>query len=122
VARRWDAFVDTFTYLFSIEGAVYFACASVGDEGGARAGPCADRQALRLPRAPAWASRLLVLWPVLYTDVTETWKLVSRRERLAVGLAGSTAELGVRGARHARLELPARRAGARRGFHSGTPA
>ena len=44
-------------------------------------------------RVPSMGIALLVLWPVLYTDVTETWKLVSRRQRLAVGLAGVTAEL-----------------------------
>ncbi|HEV7476950.1 MAG TPA: HlyD family efflux transporter periplasmic adaptor subunit, partial [Burkholderiales bacterium] len=44
-------------------------------------------------RVPSMGLALLVLWPVLYTDVTETWKLASRRQRLAVGLAGVTAEL-----------------------------
>jgi putative peptide zinc metalloprotease protein len=92
VARRWDAFVDTFTYLFSIEGAVYFAIALsamkvVHEMGHALT---AKRYGCRVP---SMGIALLVLWPVLYTDVTETWKLVSRRERLAVGLAGVTAEL-----------------------------
>jgi putative peptide zinc metalloprotease protein len=45
-----------------------------------------------LPLAPG-SRAALILWPVLYTDVTETWKLASRRQRLAVGLAGVTAEL-----------------------------
>jgi len=93
VARRWDAFIDTFTYLFSIEGAVYFALAlsamkiihEMGHALTAKRYGC---------RVPSMGIALLVLWPVLYTDVTETWKLVSRRQRLAVGLAGVTAELG----------------------------
>ncbi|HEY2874496.1 MAG TPA: HlyD family efflux transporter periplasmic adaptor subunit [Reyranella sp.] len=92
VARRWDAFIDTFTYLFSIEGAVYFAIAlsamkvihEMGHALTAKRYGC---------RVPSMGFALLVLWPVLYTDVTETWKLVSRRQRLAVGLAGVTAEL-----------------------------
>ena len=92
VTRRWDAFVDTFTYLFSIEGAVYFAIALsamkvVHEMGHALT---AKRYGCRVP---SMGIALLVLWPVLYTDVTETWKLVSRRQRLAVGLAGVTAEL-----------------------------
>jgi putative peptide zinc metalloprotease protein len=92
VARRWDAFIDTFTYLFSVEGALYFALAlsamKVVHEMG---------HALTAKRygchVPSMGLALLVLWPVLYTDVTDTWKLVSRRQRLAVGLAGVTAEL-----------------------------
>jgi putative peptide zinc metalloprotease protein len=92
VARRWDAFIDTFTYLFSIEGAIYFALALsamkvVHEMGHALT---AKRYGCRVP---SMGLALLVLWPVLYTDVTETWKLVSRRQRLAVGLAGVTAEL-----------------------------
>lgn len=92
VTRRWDAFVDTFTYLFSIEGAVYFAIALsamkvVHEMGHALT---AKRYGCRVP---SMGIALLVLWPVLYTDVTETWKLVSRQQRLAVGLAGVTAEL-----------------------------
>ncbi|WP_165498242.1 HlyD family efflux transporter periplasmic adaptor subunit [Siculibacillus lacustris] len=35
----------------------------------------------------------LVMWPVLYTDVNESWKLPSRRARLAIGSAGILAEL-----------------------------
>jgi putative peptide zinc metalloprotease protein len=92
VARRWDAFIDTFTYMFSIEGAVYFALAlsamkvihELGHALTAKRYGC---------RVPSMGLALLVMWPVLYTDVTESWKLVSRRQRLAVGLAGVTAEL-----------------------------
>lgn len=92
VARRWDAFIDTFTYLFSVEGAIYFALAlsamkvihEMGHALTAKRYGC---------RVPSMGVALLVLWPVLYTDVTETWKLVSRGQRLAVGLAGVMAEL-----------------------------
>ena len=94
VTRRWDAFIETFSYLFSIEGAIYFALAlsamkvihEMGHALTAKRYGC---------RVPSMGLALLVLWPVLYTDVTETWKLVSRRQRLAVGLAGVTAELAV---------------------------
>ncbi len=92
VARRWDAFIDTVSYLFSIEGMIYFALAlsvmkvvhELGHALTAKRYGC---------RVPSMGLALLVLWPVLYTDVTETWKLASRRQRLAVGLAGVTAEL-----------------------------
>jgi putative peptide zinc metalloprotease protein len=35
----------------------------------------------------------MVLWPVLYTDTTDAWKLVSKRQRLAISGAGIGAEL-----------------------------
>ncbi|MCB1136627.1 MAG: biotin/lipoyl-binding protein, partial [Chlamydiia bacterium] len=40
---------------------------------------------------------LLVFWPVLYTDVTDGWKLYSRHRRLAISLAGIAAELVIAG-------------------------
>jgi putative peptide zinc metalloprotease protein len=92
VARRWDEYLDTFSYLFSLEGAVSFALTltalkvvhELGHAFTAKRYGC---------RVPSMGVAFLVLWPVLYTDVTESWKLASRRQRLAVGVAGVTAEL-----------------------------
>jgi putative peptide zinc metalloprotease protein len=36
---------------------------------------------------------LMVLYPVLYTDVTDAWRLTSRRQRLAIDVAGVITEL-----------------------------
>src|SRR5690348_17245631 len=92
VARRWDAFRDTFSYLFSIEGAVYFALALTAMKVVHELGHAftAKRYGCRVP---SMGVAFIVMWPVLYTDVTESWKLASRRQRLAVGLAGVTAEM-----------------------------
>jgi putative peptide zinc metalloprotease protein len=92
VARRWDDYLDTFSYLFSIEGAVYFALTlsalkvvhELGHAFTAKRYGC---------RVPSMGVAFLVLWPVLYTDVTESWKLASRGQRLAVGVAGVLTEL-----------------------------
>lgn len=40
---------------------------------------------------------LMVLWPMLYTDVGESWKLRSARQRLAVSVAGVGCELVLAG-------------------------
>jgi len=40
---------------------------------------------------------LLVLWPVLYTDTSDAWKLPDRRQRLAIAAAGMKAELVLAG-------------------------
>ncbi|MBF0340466.1 MAG: HlyD family efflux transporter periplasmic adaptor subunit [Magnetococcales bacterium] len=37
----------------------------------------------------------IVLWPVLYADTSEVWKLTSRQARLIVGVAGVGAELAL---------------------------
>ena len=42
---------------------------------------------------PTMGVALIVLCPVLYTDLNETWKLGRWRQRLAIGLAGTATEL-----------------------------
>ena len=40
---------------------------------------------------------LVVLWPMLYTDTSESWRLRSSRQRLAVSSAGIVVELALAG-------------------------
>ena len=93
-SRQWDAFITTFTDLFIIESVVWFAVAltlakiihELGHAYTAHRYGC---------RVAAMGVAFLVLWPVLYTDVTDAWKLPSRRARMAIDVAGMAAELAV---------------------------
>jgi putative peptide zinc metalloprotease protein len=92
VIRQWDVFLSTFVDLFTVQGAVWFAlalsCLKIVHELGhaytAKRFGC---------RVPTMGLALLVMVPVLYTDVNESWKLTRRRERIGIGIAGVTAEL-----------------------------
>jgi putative peptide zinc metalloprotease protein len=92
IARQWDVFRDTFVDLFTVQGAVAFAITlgflkvvhELGHAYTAKRFGC---------RVPTMGVALLVLVPVLYTDVNESWKLTGRKQRLAIGVAGVTAEL-----------------------------
>lgn len=94
VARQWDAFLATFPHFFSPQGALLFVLAlglskvlhELGHALTARRHGC---------RVPTMGVALLVLWPVLYTDTGEAWKLASRRARLEIGAAGMAAELAL---------------------------
>ena len=92
VNRQWDTFLATFVDLMTLQGAVWFAvtlaCLKVVHEFGHAF--TAKRYGCRIP---SMGVVLLVLVPVLYTDVNEAWKLDARRPRLAIALAGVTAEL-----------------------------
>lgn len=46
-------------------------------------------------RVPTMGVALLVLWPVAYTDTTETWKLDDKYKRLRVACAGVATELTI---------------------------
>ena len=92
VGRQWDGFTHSFQELFSLEGAllvgVALSCAKVIHEIGhglaARHFGC---------KVPAMGVALLVLWPVLWTDTTDAWRLTDRRHRLIVDASGMAAEL-----------------------------
>lgn len=95
-AREWDVFRATFVDLLNVQGAIQFAitlvCLKVIHELGhaltAKRFGC---------RVPTMGIALLVLVPVPFTDVNDAWKLTQRRQRLAIGLAGVTAELACAG-------------------------
>ncbi|MGB5442693.1 MAG: site-2 protease family protein [Gammaproteobacteria bacterium] len=92
VSRQWDDFAHSFSYLFSFQGLVLFAVAIfftkvIHELGHAYT---AVRYGVKVP---SMGLAFLVLWPVLYTDTSEAWKLSSRRQRLAIAAAGITAEL-----------------------------
>jgi len=92
IGRQWDVFLGTFVDLFSVQGAIGFgvtlgcmkALHELGHAYTAKRFGC---------RVPTMGLALLVMVPVLYTDVNDAWKLSSRRQRLAIGLAGVTTEL-----------------------------
>lgn len=92
VLDQWPAFSSTFLYFFSWQGALYYglalALAKVLHEM-AHAYTCKYYGV----RVPAMGVALMMMWPLLYTDTSEAWKLTSRRARLAIGGAGVVAEL-----------------------------
>jgi putative peptide zinc metalloprotease protein len=85
-------FLGTFVDMFSVDGAIAFgvtlgcmkALHELGHAYTAKRFGC---------RVPTMGLALLVMVPVLYTDVNDAWKLPSRRQRLAIGVAGVATEL-----------------------------
>lgn len=92
IGRQWDLFTATFVDHFSFTGMVAFGIAlglakiihELGHAFTAKAYGC---------RIPTMGVAFLVLWPMLYTDANEAWKLTSRRQRLLVSGAGILSEL-----------------------------
>lgn len=92
VIRQWDEFWSTFLYFFSIEGAFVYGftlalvkCAhELGHAVVAKKYGC---------RVASMGVAFLVMFPVLYTDTTDAWRLRSRRDRLKIVSAGVWTEL-----------------------------
>lgn len=93
-SRQWDSFVNTFSQYGSWSGVVAIAVAlslakllhELGHAFTAQRYGC---------RVPSMGVAFLVLWPVLYTDTNEAWKLADKRQRLRIAAAGMLAELAL---------------------------
>jgi len=93
-SRQWDAFIGTFPFVFSWEGAtisllsiVFIKCLhELGHAYVAHRFGC---------RIPTMGVAFMVMIPLLYTDVSDAWKLKSRWSRLRIDSAGMLVELTV---------------------------
>ncbi len=94
VGRQWEAFVSTFLYFFSWRGAILYslclgAVKIVHELGHAYT---ATRFGCRVP---TMGIAFMVMMPVLYSDVSDSYRLTSKRKRLLIAAAGVIAELGL---------------------------
>ncbi|PLP59414.1 hypothetical protein CYK37_08800 [Mesorhizobium loti] len=94
VSRQWEEFVGTFSYVFSFEGAAVSLVSIVLIKSLHELGHAyvAHRHGCRVP---TMGIAFMVMMPLLYTDVTEAWKLRSRRQRMMIDSAGVITELCV---------------------------
>ncbi|MEY2617762.1 MAG: hypothetical protein RL522_764 [Pseudomonadota bacterium] len=91
VARSWDSFLHTLVDTFNLPGLAAYGAAltcvkllhELGHAFTARRHGC---------RVPAMGVAFLVMWPMAYTDTTETWRLTDRWKRLQVASAGIATE------------------------------
>lgn len=96
VAHQWDAFKSAVLDSFSAEGALGFALALAVGKTLHELGHALVATRLGLKVAHMGVA-FVVLWPMLYTDTGEAWKLRSARARLAIASAGILTELSIAG-------------------------
>lgn len=94
VSRQWDTFTATILHFFTLRGlALYVLCLAVvkvfhelGHVYTAARYGC---------RIPAMGVAMVVMVPMLYSDTSDAWRLVSRRQRAAIGAAGMIVEMSL---------------------------
>ena len=90
--RQWDVYKQTFLYFFNAKGFVFYALSLVFVKIIHELGHAytATRYGCRVTSI---GLAFLVMFPVLYTDTTDSWRLPAREKRLAIDAAGVSAEL-----------------------------
>ena len=91
---QWESFTTTFDYFFNLQGLIYFGLAMVAVKIAHELGHAlvAKHHGLRVS---SMGIALLVLFPVLYTDNTDAWRLTDQRKKLQIVMAGLMVELHI---------------------------
>jgi len=92
VSREWYSVTDAMARMLTPRAFLYYAVAVTFSK---IVHEFAHAYAARRygVRVPTMGVAFLVLWPFLYTDTSETWKLADRRKQLVIASAGMAAEL-----------------------------
>jgi putative peptide zinc metalloprotease protein len=92
VSREWYSVTDAMARMLTPHAFLYYAVAVTFSK---IVHEMAHAYAARRygVRVPTMGVAFLVLWPFLYTDTSETWKLADRRKQLVVASAGMASEL-----------------------------
>jgi putative peptide zinc metalloprotease protein len=96
VARQWETFIGTIVDQLTWSGAFGYAVALMFAKTLHELGHAitATRYGVRVAHMGV---AMLVLFPMLYTDTSESWKLTNPRQRLAIASAGVITELAIAG-------------------------
>ena len=94
--RQWETFVSTVVEHLTWQGFLGYAVALVLAKTLHEVGHAvtATRYGVRVAHMGV---AMLVLFPMLYTDTSESWKLTNPRQRLAIASAGIITELAIAG-------------------------
>ncbi|SAK79564.1 multidrug resistance protein MdtN [Caballeronia hypogeia] len=96
VLQQWDVFTKAVVESFSVEGMLSFALALIVAKTLHEMAHAIVATRLGLKVAHMGVA-FVVLWPMLYTDTGESWKLKRARQRLAIASAGILCELSLAG-------------------------
>jgi putative peptide zinc metalloprotease protein len=88
---RFSEFIHTFPYFFNLEGIFIYSFAIICVKVIHEFSHAYTAKYFGV-RVPTMGVALIVFWPVLYTDVTDSWKLAKRSQRLLISAAGIITE------------------------------
>ncbi len=94
--RQWDVFLHSLQGSMSWQGLLGYAAALAVAKALHELGHAFTATWYRV-RVAHMGVAFLVLWPMLYTDTSESWKLTDRRQRFRIAAAGMAVELGLAG-------------------------
>ena len=91
-ARQWGSFVSTFLYFFTPQGFAFYGLTLIILKVFHELGHAYAARHFGA-RVPVIGLAFLVMFPILYTDTTDAWRVQDKRSRTLINGAGITVEL-----------------------------
>lgn len=92
VSKQWDTFKGTFFDVFEIRYLIVFGIALIIAKVFHELGHAYNCKRYGL-NVPTMGIAFLVMWPMLYTDTSESWRVRSAKERIRISIAGVQMEI-----------------------------
>lgn len=92
--RQWDSFLSTFLYFFTLQGFAFYGLSLVVLKTLHELGHAYAARHFGA-RVPVIGLAFLVMFPILYTDTTDVWRVQERRSRTLINSAGIIVELSI---------------------------
>ena len=93
-ARQWEQFLTTFMYFFTLEGFVFYALTLTVIKILHELGHAYTAHHFGA-HVPIMGLAFLLMFPVLYTDTTDAWRITSRRKRALIDAGGMIVEFAI---------------------------
>ena len=93
-ARQWEQFLATFMYFFTLEGFFFYALSLVFIKTLHELGHAYTAHYFGA-HVPVMGLAFLLMFPVLYTDTTDAWRITSPRQRALIDAGGMIVELAI---------------------------
>ncbi len=92
--QRWDDFIHTFSSFFNLEGVLLILVVTIFVKFFHEFSHALMAYKYNVP-VSAMGAIFIVIYPILYTETTNVWRLLDRKKRIRVALAGLMAELSL---------------------------
>lgn len=93
-ARQWEQFFATFLYFFTLEGFIFYSLSLTFIKILHELGHAYMAHHFGA-HVPIMGIAFLLMFPVLYTDTTDAWRIKSRRDRALIDAGGMIVEFGI---------------------------
>ena len=92
--RQWEQFVATFMHFFTLEGFIFYALTLTIIKVFHELGHAYTARHFGA-RVPIIGVAFLVMFPVLYTDTTDAWRITEKRKRVLIDAGGIIVEFAI---------------------------